>query len=315
MKLDEMTELYISYRHSLGEKFKTNAQALRFFIKYIGSDINPTELTVEQCESYLYYPTGKVTAGWFIRHTALKGMFHWAMCRGIMTHVPLPMDLPKRLEHMTPYIYSKSELQRLFNSAMEYQKNRSAIYPECIKTILQLTYFLGLRLHETMSLKIKDLNQPESYAYIRESKFYKSRIVTYNHKVGELIGNFLKWREVQGMDTGPESRLFLDKKGKEMRIDTVRGSFARIRKHAGISRPGKSPFQPRIHDLRHTFAVHRLTVWYKEKKDVQKLLPVLSTYLGHKHLCHTSVYLTMTNGLLEEANNRFESYIKNGNNE
>lgn len=312
MKLDEMTELYISYRRALGEKFKTNAQALRSFMKYIGGDTSPVELTAEQVEPYLYYPAGKVTASWFIRHTALKGMFQWAVSRGIMPHVPLSMDLPKRLEHMAPYIYSKAELQRLFNSAMEYQKNRSTIYPECVKMILQLTYFLGLRLHETMSLKLKDLNQPESYVYIRESKFYKSRIVTYNRKVGEVIAAFLKWREEQGLCTDPESSLFLDKKGVGMRIDTVRGAFERIRKHAGISRSDKSPFQPRIHDLRHTFAVNRLTAWYKENQDVQRLLPVLSTYLGHKYLSHTSVYLTMTDGLLGEASNRFESYIKQG---
>ncbi|MBM6512024.1 tyrosine-type recombinase/integrase [Bacteroides fragilis] len=315
MKLDEMTELYISYRRALGEKFKTNTQALRSFMKYIGGDTNPMELTIEQVKPYLYYPAGKVTAGWFIRHTALKGMFHWAVSRGIMTGVPLPIDLPRRLEHMTPYIYSKAELKRLFCSAMEYQKNRSAIYPECMKMILQLTYFLGLRLHETMSIKIRDLNQSELYVYIRESKFYKSRIVTYNHKVRELINTFLKWREEQNMRTELESGLFLDKKGVEMHIDTVRGAFERIRKHADISRSNQSLFQPRIHDLRHTFAVDRLTAWYKENQDVQKLLPVLSTYLGHTHLSHTSVYLTMTDGLLREASKRFESYIKQKNDE
>ena len=63
------------------------------------------------------------------------------------------------------------------------------------------------------------------------------------------------------------------------------------------------------HDLRHTFAVNRLTLWYKENKDVQQLLPVLSVYLGHKHLVHTTAYLTMTDNLLHEANKRFERYI------
>lgn len=124
-----------------------------------------------------------------------------------------------------------------------------------------------------------------------------------------------EWREKQGMCCVPESKLFLDKKGLDMHIDTVRGAFERIREHAGISRSDKSPFQPRLHDLRHTFAVHRLTSWYRENQDVQQLLPVLSTYLGHTHLSHTSVYLTMTDGLLGEANNRFESYIKQGKDE
>lgn len=72
---------------------------------------------------------------------------------------------------------------------------------------------------------------------------------------------------------------------------------------------------PRIHDLRHTFAVNRLTQWYREGKDVQMLLPKLSTYMGHTHLSHTSVYLTMTDSLLEEANKRFENYVNINENE
>lgn len=105
MKLNEMTELYISYRRALGEKFKTNAQALRSFMKHIGGDTNPAELTVGQVEPYLYYPTGTVTAGWFIRHTALKGMFQWAMSRGIMNNVPLSRRLAQAFgAHDTLYL-------------------------------------------------------------------------------------------------------------------------------------------------------------------------------------------------------------------
>ena len=158
--------------------------------------------------------------------------------------------------------------------------------------------------------KIEEGETPQQ-ALAREIK----EELNVNIEVGELIDTFLKWREKQGMCCVPESKLFLDKKGLDMHIDTVRGAFERIREHAGISRSDKSPFQPRLHDLRHTFAVHRLTSWYRENQDVQQLLPVLSTYLGHTHLSHTSVYLTMTDGLLGEANNRFESYIKQGKDE
>ena len=88
----------------------------------------------------------------------------------------------------------------------------------------------------------------------------------------------------------------------------MRGIFQRIREKAKIKRNDNARYQPRIHDLRHTFAVNRLTAWYQENKNVQQLLPILSVYLGHTHLAHTTVYLTMTNDLLREAGKRFEKY-------
>jgi integrase len=84
--------------------------------------------------------------------------------------------------------------------------------------------------------------------------------------------------------------------------------FRRICEKAGICRTDGARYQPRLHDLRHTFAVHRLTAWYKQGADVQKWLPVLSVYLGHHYLAATSVYLTMTPALLHQANLRFENY-------
>ena len=83
--------------------------------------------------------------------------------------------------------------------------------------------------------------------------------------------------------------------------------FRALCDHAGIRRTDTRE-QPRIHDLRHTFAVHRLTTWYQQGADVQRLLHHLSVYLGHVHLRHTQVYLSMTPELLREASQRFERY-------
>jgi integrase/recombinase XerD len=88
--------------------------------------------------------------------------------------------------------------------------------------------------------------------------------------------------------------------------------FEKLRRLAGIVRHDVASHQPRIHDLRHTFAVHRLTAWYKQGADVQQLLPALSTYLGHVALKSTQRYLTMTPELLQQANSRFESYVHRG---
>lgn len=308
MKLGDMIEQYICYRRSLGEKFKTNASVLRNYARFI-KDIDAKDITYETNERFLISPNGDVTAHWFCKHTALKGLFQWALSREYMDTIPLPTELPIRKEHIRPYIYSNKELKSIFDNALVYQKNRSTTYPECVRYILMLTYMLGLRIHETMSLKIKDVDMFQSVVLISESKFYKSRILPFNTGVRHLLEECLRWRQNQGMGITPEDYLWLDRKGRRMSVDTLRGIFCRIRENVGIVRNDGAVYQPRLHDLRHTFCVNRLTSWYREGKDVQKLLPVLSTYMGHKHLSHTSVYLSMTEGLLGEANSRYAQYV------
>ncbi|WP_375288159.1 hypothetical protein [Kosakonia sp. S42] len=88
-----------------------------------------------------------------------------------------------------------------------------------------------------------------------------------------------------------------------------------MRNECGITRHGGARYEPRIHDLRHSFAVHRLTSWYRNGDDVQLLLPHLSVYLGHVHLRATQVYLSMTPEFLGEASRRFEKYAPGGNND
>jgi len=308
MKVKEMTESYIVYRRSLGEKYITGATMLRCFAKHVGEDKDAREIDLNTCVSFLYGNEYKVTQSWFLRYSALKWLFGWAVVREYMTEIPLPEEKPKQLEHITPYIYSKAELRKLFDSALTYQKNRSRIPPECVQMILKVTYFLGLRIHETVSLTVDDIDMREGHAVIRESKFNKTRIVPFNGQVQEMLKSFIDWRASQHPYSRNGTALFLDRAGQPIRLDTVRGCFQRIRAAAGIIRNDGAYYQPRLHDLRHTFAVNRLTAWYREGKDVQKLISSLSTYLGHDKVSNTSVYLTMTDSLLKEACKRFEAY-------
>lgn len=309
MKVKDCIEAYIAYRRSIGEKYGTGATMLRSFAKHVGEETDMKEIRPDACTSFLYGKEGMVTQSWFLRYSALKWLFGWAVVRGYMTDIPLPDEKPRRLEHTTPYIYSRAELKRLFDAALTYQRNRSKTPPECMQAILRVTYLLGLRIHETVSLKLKDLDLKQCQAIIRESKFNKTRIVPFNRQVQGMLNAFLKWRTAQfPACCSGEDAVFPDKSGCSINLETVRGCFQRIRAEAGIYRNDGACYQPRLHDLRHTFAVHRLTAWYREGKDVQKLIGLLSTYLGHDKLSHTSVYLTMTDSLLREASKRFEAY-------
>lgn len=309
MNVTQFVTQYIDYRQSLGEKFKTNATILKAFCKSMDPTIKITSVTDEMVHKFLYGNIENITSGWFVKHTALLGLFQYALSRDYTKHIPLPKTLPKRPQPFVPYIYSKKELKCLFDTAFIYQKNKSHIDPEMIHTVLILMYALGLRPHETLALKLRDIDMNALIVTIQESKHYKSRITPFNQQIKTLLGRYFEWRSLEKYHQTPESALFIDNRGNPFHLGTMRSIFQRIRSKSKINRMDGATFQPRLHDLRHTFAVNRLTSWYQENKDVQQLLPILSVYLGHTYLAHTSVYLTMTNQILEAANNKFERYV------
>lgn len=106
-----------------------------------------------------------------------------------------------------------------------------------------------------------------------------------------------------------EATFFTTRMDSRVKPDTLQHNFRILCDRAGIRRIDGALEQPRLHDLRHTFAVHRLTSWYRQGADVQRLLQHLSVYLGHVHIRHTQVYLSMTPELLNEASQRFEHYV------
>lgn len=309
MKLHQLINQYIAYRKALGEKFSTNESYLKSFSKAIGEAIMVEAITPDMVNHFLYGDSKVITSSWFTKYSALSGFYRYALARHYVIEVPLPHTLPKRPQPFLPYIYSKKELKLLFDTALTYQKRKSHISPYMVRTILVLTYVLGLRLHETLTIKLNDIDIDNLVITIRESKFYKSRLVPFNEQVKEFIKTYLQWRISQNHQQHQEAFLFVSKNHQPFSASTMRGIFQRIRERSGVKRSDGANYQPRIHDLRHTFAVNRLTSWYKENKNVQQLLPILSVYLGHQHLVHTTVYLTMTDGLLQEANMRFKKYV------
>jgi site-specific recombinase XerD len=310
MKLYQLINQYVNYRKSLGEKFKTNETYLKAFCRAMGPETSIRSITEEMVHRYLYNGSETVTTGWFVKHSALLGLYQYAISRDYAAEIPLPKILPKRPQGLIPYIYSQQELKILFDGALTYQRNKSHIEPYMVRMALMLTYTLGLRVHETLSITLGDIDMDNLIITIQQSKFYKSRLVPFSKQVKEVLKSFLQWRKEHNQPQKPEDLLFMSQRNEPFKTDTFRGIFQRVRDNAGIRREDGAFFQPRLNDLRHTFAVNRLVSWYQENKNVQQLLPILSVYMGHTHLAHTSVYLSMTDDLLQEANIRFEKYIK-----
>lgn len=307
MTLGDLIEKYISFRQSLGERCHTNGRILRAFGRAVGVGIPATNVCSAQVDAFLA-GAGPVTSVWHIKHSALRGFYAYAISRGHLVSSPVTTVVPKRPPPFAPYIYSHDELRRLLSATDIYQRNRSRVEPVTVRTMILLLYGAGLRLREALALSRGDVDLDARVLTIRQTKFYKSRFVPVGQQLCDALMRYARRSRSRGPRAEETAPFFTTRVGDAMNQYTIEGIFQRLRASAGIQRTDGARYQPRLHDLRHTFAVHRLTSWYRQGLDVQRLLPHLSVYLGHVHLDATSVYLSMTPELLDAASQRFERY-------
>ena len=180
--------------------------------------------------------------------------------------------------------------------------------------LILLLYGAGPRISEALSLTLGDVNLTGGILTIRESKFYKTRLVPMGPDLIRALTSYTTKR-VMDHPAKPDAPLFVSRTGTPVTRQTAENTFGRLRVRAGVLRHDGARYQPRLHDLRHSFAVHRVVSWYRQGADMQRLLPKLATYLGHVHIAATQRYLTLTPELLKEASRRFEHYAGEGRHE
>lgn len=275
-------------------------------------DIAVAEIAVDRVLAFIA-GAGPVTRFWHRKHEVLRGFYRFAIARGYAASSPLPKIIPKPPQFV-PYIFSQEELQRLLDATACCESSRSKLQPYTFRMLLLLLYGAGLRISEALSLTLANVDLPAGILIIRESKFYKTRLVPMSPALTIALGVYVAQR-VKEHPAKPDGALFLTRTATPVARHTAENIFSRLRVHAGVSRRDGGRYQPRLHDLRHAFAVHRLVSWYRQGADVQRLLPQLATYLGHIHIAATQRYLTMTPELLHEAGQRFERYAREGQHE
>ena len=303
MNLQRLIEQYISYQQSLGSSFITDASILRAFGRARGPRASVAGVRVRHVDAFL----GKarpVTRTWFTKLSCLRCFFRYAVSRGYITTAPLPTVMPKRPPAFVPYIYTREELRRLLR-VIESHPRSSSLEPATIRTMILLYYGAGLRLREATNLTRADVDLSGSVLTIRNTKFGKTRLVPVGPQLNRVL---VQYDRTRPRGRPADAPFFTTTAGGPVKPETLEQNFRILCDRAGIRRTDDAREQPRIHDLRHTFAVHRLTSWYQQGADVQRLLHHLSVYLGHVHLRHTQVYLSMTPELLREASQRFERY-------
>jgi site-specific recombinase XerD len=312
MRIDTAIAKYAAYRKALGERFRVSAEVLKSFCTAVGGNTPVNDISSEQINKFLN-GSGPITGNWHVKYNALLGFYNYALSHDLVVNCPLPTVKPRRPQTFVPYIYTREELRRLLAAALTYQSHRDCLAPSSmVQAMLLLLYGAGLRLGEALSLRLIDVDLGQSILTIHDSKFFTSRLVPIGATLNERLRQYTAHRQQAGHDRDGTAPFFIKRNGRRMSEGDMEYAFQRIRQKAGIIRADGTRYQPRLHDLRHTFAVHRLTSWYRDGKDVQRLLPHLSVYLGHRRLAATSIYLTMTPELLEQASQRFEHYALGG---
>jgi site-specific recombinase XerD len=311
MNLRQAVELYVQRKRDAGIRFNDPAKQLLSFVRKCGN-IDLRCITTAQVLTFID-GSGVRASTWSGKHGTLKHFFEYWMLRGRLKRCPVPPHVPKAPETFVPYIYSRSELQQLLDNVPRCQRVAACLMSTAtFRTLLLFLYGTAMRVGEALRLRLMDVDLQHGVVTIRGTKFYKSRLVPLGPDLQTVIERYLR---LPGRKNQHYQPLFQSKAGKSISFQVVGKSFRRLRRLADITRDEQSTYQPRIHDLRHTFAVHRLTEWYRRDADVQRLLPSLCTFLGHVELSSTQRYLTMTPELLEQANRRFERYASGGENE
>jgi len=292
MSLSEIVSQYVVYKQSMGMRFHTEARTLKSFCKAMG-DVRIAEVQPDRVQAFLA-GTGPMTRFWHRKHEALRGFYRFAMARSYVAASPLPGRAPQPPQGFVPYIFSQEELRRLLDTAASSASHwRSHIQPHTCRMLILLWYGAGLRIREALSLTLGDVNLSSGILTIRESKFYKTRLVPIGP---DLLRALTRYATQRAMDhpAKPDALLLVSRTGTPLTRRTAENTFVRLRIRAGVLRHEGARYQPRLHDLRHAFAVHRVVSWYRQGADVQRLLPKLATYLGHVHIATTQRYLTMT---------------------
>jgi integrase/recombinase XerD len=225
--------------------------------------------------------------------------------------VALPRADPRlwhRIERRRPHVFTPADVRHLLDTALQLPSPRAALRPLALYTMLLLAYCAGLRLGEIVHLDLGDVDLERGTIAVRNTKFFKSRTLPLAASVVQALRTFLGARQAAGAPQLESSGLFWHEQRAARYSDAMAGKLlVKVMRRAGL-KPAKGRIGPRIHDLRHSFVANRMLAWYREGINPQQRLPYLATYLGHKDIHSTLVYLTVTQELLQQASERFRAY-------
>jgi len=300
--LRESVADYLAMRRSLGFKLSEADKGLLDFVSFL-EQRSATSITTCLALEWAQQPSSAKPAEWARRLNLVRGFARYRSAIDPRTEIPSSKLLPYRPERARPYWYTDEEIERLLEAAFKLPPAdglRRWIY----QTLLGLLAVSGLRIGEAIGLKLEDVDLSEGLLTVRGAKFGKSRLAPLHVSTRQVLADY-KLRRDDFLAGRPASYFFISQRGNHLDTGDVHRTFYLLSRQIGLRDPDSSS-GPRLHDFRHRFAVETLLRWYRAGEDVERRLPVLSTYLGHVHVSDTYWYLTACPELMGLAVKRLE---------
>jgi integrase/recombinase XerD len=296
---------FLAFKHTLGHPYQRAEFSLRAFDKFLLERAGAAERSPRIDELMLEWlgrSAGRKPVSTACELAVMRQLHAFLRRRGRRgLHEPLWPRLPAKSTYV-PHVFTKNEIRALLRltGILGRPPFRRILY----RTLLLVLYCTGLRFGEATRLRLRDLDLACGVLFVLPSKG-RSRWVPYHPSLGRELRRYLARRaSFAPACVGPEAPLFVGPGGRALRTQTASATVCRLLRLAGL-KPARGRVGPRPYDLRHAFAVHRLTRWYRAGVDLHARLPWLSAYMGHDDLLGTEAYLTATPELLSLAGDRF----------
>jgi site-specific recombinase XerD len=301
-------EAFINLRRLSGTDYHDQAQLLGYFDRFlVEQSIQQPRLTREICDGYQNSLSALAPRTQRNRFGVVRQLCEYLTRTDPLSYVPEPLPPSSSRQPHRPYIFTHGQIGSLLTAASRLPPPGS-LRPHTVGTLLGLLYTTGIRIGEACALNIEHFLPAERKLYIAEGKFRKSRWIVLSASTTRALRQYQD-RRMSKRINAPDSPLLLNQRGHRLSYSPVHRAFRQLLHECDI--PWTRRDGPRIHHIRHTFAVHRLLAWYQDGEDVNARLPALATYMGHVDISSTQVYLQATAELLGEVDRRFHDHYLN----
>ena len=301
--LREALQDYLAMRRALGFKLHDAGVGLQDFVSFLERK-RTSHITTRLALEWAQRPATVQPAHWARRLTFVRGFARYRSATDPRTEIPPWGLLPFRPKRARPYLYTHDEICALLKASLQLSPN-DVLRGWTYYGLLGLLAVSGLRVSEALSLRLNDVDLQNAVLTVHGTKFGKSRLVPLHISTRRMLSAYKARRNryIEGQQAS--DYFFISKRGNRLDGAEVRRTFYVLSRQTGL-RGESSSHGPRLHDFRHRFAVQTLVEWYRCGKDVERRLPVLSTYLGHVHVADTYWYLTAFPELMGLAVERLE---------
>ncbi len=303
--LSQAAQEYISLRRSLGYKLIDAASLLKDFGSFMERE-GASYITAKLALQWAMEPKNVLPAQWSSRLSVVRRFAQYAKAMDLRNEVPPCGLLPYKYQRCNPYIYRDEEVLRLLQACTSLTFG-NGLRRHTYYTAFGLLAVTGMRISEVTALSRENVDLTQGIISVRETKFAKTRLLPLHDSTLQVLREYARLRDQIHPKSGI-SAFFLSDQGTCLTAWAVRWVFIRLSCRIGLRKPTDS-HGPRIHDLRHSFAVKTMINWYREGVDVEKHIALLSTYLGHVKPSDTYWYLSSVPELIGLAATRLEKHL------